>query len=428
MKRAVLVWPRRHGKDKTALNFTIREMFRRVGTYFHFFPTYAQGKKILWDGMGKDSFPFLSHFPPPIIAARNETELQITTINGSIWQVVGTDKIDSVVGTNPVGCVFSEYALQDPRAWKLVSPILRENDGWAVFCYTPRGHNHGKELYDMARQNPEWFCQRLTARDCRRDDGRQVITDEDIEAERHAGMDEALLQQEYFCSFEGYMEGSYYAKQLQKAEDDGRITDVPHRPNLPVFTCWDLGIGDAAAIWFVQRVGDRLNVIDYYETSGEGIPYYAKLLMARPYSYSRHYWPHDGRHREFGTGQTRREVGETLGIRPIDIVRVGLVEEGIERARNLLSRCWFDRQKCEQGLSALASYHKERDEDRKEFKNKPFHDWSSHGADAFRTLAMSDIETVSMGYGDPVRVQTAFDPHAIPGVVDPVTVLSQFEP
>ena len=431
IKRAVLVWHRRAGKDKTCLNYTIRQMFSespggRIGIYYHLFPSYAQGKKIIWDGIDREGMRFMDHFPAELIARKNETDLQIELVNGSIWQIVGTDNMDRVVGTNPVGCVFSEYALQNPRAWDLFRPILRENGGWAIFPYTPRGRNHGKALYDMARNNPDWYCELLTVRDTRREDGTPVVSEEDIEADRREGMDEELIQQEYYCSFEGYQQGSYYAKQLRQAYDDSRVGTVPWESRQPVFTFWDIGIGDASAIWFMQRIGSRINVIDYYETSGEGISYFAKLLKNdRPYTYARHYWPHDGRNREFGTGVSRRDTGEELGLRPIDIVERGDVDTGIDAVRSIFSRCYFDKAKCEDGLNALSNYRKEWDEDREEFKNKPYHDWSSHGADAFRTMAMSDFETVSIGSA-PVRIISSFDPSHTPDV--DVIIEDRFDP
>lgn len=389
-KRAVLVWHRRAGKDKSALNFTISKMFPenggRIGTFYHFLPTFAQGKKILWDGMDYQGYKFMDHFPPSLVAHKSETEMQVTLTNGSIYQIIGTDKLDNIIGTNPVGCIFSEYALQNPQAWELFRPILTENHGWAVFIYTPRGRNHGKVLYDMAKDNPDWFCERLTVDDTHRENGELVISPEDIGRERREGMSEELIQQEYYCSFEGYQEGSYYTKQLREAAN--RITSVPFNPKLPVATFWDLGIGDSTAIWFAQRVGQELHLIDYYETSGEGMNYYAKYLKDKPYNYCEHYFPHDADARELGTGTTRREVAENLGIAPIEIVPRLSVDDGINAVRMIFPRCWFDKEKCSQGLAALANYHKVRDDVRQEFKSKPEHDWSSHGSDAFRYFAV----------------------------------------
>lgn len=199
--RAVVVWHRRSGKDKTFINILTTKMCQRRGVYYYFLPTYGQGRKILWDGMDKSGFKFLDHIPSDLIVKKNDTEMKIEIVNGSILQVVGTDNFDSIMGTNPIGCVFSEYSLQDPKAWEFIRPILLENDGWAIFNFTPRGQNHAKDLYDMARMNDDWFCQLLTVNDTTDHDCKRLITDDMLDAERLSGMSETLIQQEYYCNF-----------------------------------------------------------------------------------------------------------------------------------------------------------------------------------------------------------------------------------
>ena len=411
LKRAITVWHRRSGKDKVGLNFLITRMFKenepygRVGTFYHLFPTYAQAKKAVWDGIDKDGFRVIDHFPPGLVEKVSESELQVTLKNGSIYQLIGTDNIDRVVGTNPAGCVFSEYALQNPRAWDLLRPILAENDGWAIFNTTPRGHNHAKHMYDAALNDPAWYCSLLTV------DDTEAVTKEQIEKERHGPqpMSEELIQQEFYCSFEGFQEGSYYVKQLRRAREDRRITRVPWISTLPVFTFWDIGIGDETAIWFGQVVGDNINLIDYYEQSGEGIAYYAKFLKDKPYTYARHYWPHDGANRSWSTGTTRLETALGLGIKPIDVVPRGAIDDGIEAVRSIFSVCRFDETKCSRGIDCLTEYHKERDDVLQVFKDKPLHNWASNGADAFRTMAKSDVRTASRMTPDQGQQITRFD-------------------
>lgn len=398
IKRAVSIWHRRAGKEKTFINYVAKAAFQRVGTYFYLFPTYAQAKKVLWDGKDREGFPFMAHFPKEIIKSTNETELRKEFINGSAVQLIGTDNIDSVLGTNPIGCVFSEYAMQDPSAWDYMRPILRENGGWAIFDYTPRGKNHGYQLYQMARSNPEWYAEILTVNDTK------ALSPADIEKERNEGMSEELIQQEYFCSFEGVQVGAYYGKQLQQAETDNRITAVPYEPELGVETWWDLGIGDSTAIWFTQSVNREVRVIDFYENSGEGLPHYAKHLQSKPYVYSAHHAPHDIEVRELGSGRSRKEIARSLGI-DFHVVPNIPVDDGIEAARAILARCWFDRQKCERGLNALASYHKTFDEKARDWKQRPYHDWSSHAADAFRYLAVGH-KTAKVKTRDLVIVQS----------------------
>ena len=194
-KRAVAVWHRRAGKDKTMLNITCREAMKTPAAYYYIFPEYNQGRKILWDGRGKDGMKYMDHFPPEIRKTTRNQEMQIVLKNGSIFQILGSDKIDSNVGTNPRGVVYSEYSLQKPEGWDYFRPILRENGGWAIFNYTPRGRNHGWDIYNTALKNPKWFCE------LRHIKHTGVLTEEDMDAERAEGMSESLIMQEYYCDF-----------------------------------------------------------------------------------------------------------------------------------------------------------------------------------------------------------------------------------
>ena len=386
-KRAVGVWHRRAGKDKVLVNLVAKEAIKTKGIYYYFFPTFAQGRKVLWDGMDRDGFRFMDHLPEAIRARTNTSEMKVELVNGSIVQVIGTDNYDSIMGTNPRGCVFSEYALQDPKAWQYIRPILAENQGWAAFNFTPRGRNHGHELYAMAKENPSWFCELLTVEDSCSASGARIIDDAMIEAERQAGMDEDLIQQEFYCSWDAAVPGAYYARQLAAARADGRICPVPIEDHLPVHTAWDLGIGDATAIWLLQIVGREIHLVDYYETSGEGLAHYAHELRRRGHLYGTHLGPHDIEVRELGTGKSRKEISAGLGL-TFTTVKQLPIDDGIAAARALFSRCWFDQTRCAHGLDALASYHKDYDDKNQVFKLRPVHDWASHGADAFRTLAV----------------------------------------
>lgn len=385
-KRGVSIWHRRSGKDKTFINLVAKEAFKRVGAYYYFFPTYNQGRKILWNGMDRDGFPFLNHIPKKLRTSTNKTEMCITLVNGSLIQVVGSDNIDTVVGTNPVGCVFSEYSLQDPRGWEFIRPILLENNGWAFFNYTPRGHNHGYDHYKMAQGNPEWFCELLTIRDT------GVFTESDMQIERDAGMDDDLIQQEYYCSFEAAYPGAYFAKQISLAREQGRIGVVPIIPGAPVDTFWDLGINDTTAIWFAQTVGREIRVVHYEEHSGEGLEFYADLLrdLAKELhlSYGRHVGPHDINVRELGTGKSRIETALEYGLKFEAAARPERKEDSINAARKIFPYCWFDQKGCERGIDALSSYHKARDEKNRVWRLNPVHDWASNGADAFQTMAI----------------------------------------
>ena len=196
-RRGVVVWHRRAGKDKTLINIMATQAAQVVGSYYYFLPTSTQGRKIIWDGMDKAGFKFLGHFPKELLdGPGNATQMKLTLKNGSIFQVIGTDKFDAVMGTNPIGCVFSEYSIQNPQAWNYIRPILVENGGWALFGYTPRGRNHGYELFNKGKQNPhDWYTELQTVRDT------GAIDEEEIQKERDAGMPEDVIQQEFYCSW-----------------------------------------------------------------------------------------------------------------------------------------------------------------------------------------------------------------------------------
>lgn len=388
-KRGVCVWHRRAGKDLVAVNLIAVKAMQRVGVYWHLLPTYKQGRAIVWNGFTRDGRRFLDHFPKGLVEKTNDTEMRVHFKNGSIYQVVGTDNIDLLVGTNPVGCVFSEYSLHDPGAWDYIRPILSENGGWALFIYTPRGHNHGWRLLKAAERNPDWFCERLKAGSdgTRREDGTPVISDAQIAAERRDGMDERLIDQEFFVSFDAPLVGAFYGDQMAYLERNGRFCSVPHDPLIPVDTAWDIGVGDATAIWFIQVYGTEVRLIDYYESSGEGMPHYARQLWEKPYNYGRHYAPHDIEVREFTTGRSRIETARSLGIK-FYTVKKHAIEDGIEAVRQVLPMCWIDKDKCARGIECLNSYRKEFDEKNQTYRSQPLHDWASHGADAFRMFAM----------------------------------------
>ena len=365
-------------------------MFKRVGTYYYLFPTYNQGQKILWDGMDKEGFKFMSHFPREIIKHKDESAMQIETTNGSIFQIIGTDKIDSIVGTNPVGCVFSEYSLQNPKAWDFLRPILLENEGWAIFDYTPRGRNHGYDLYQMAKLNNDWYCELLTVNDTLDENGNRYISDKMIQEERDSGMEEDLIQQEYYCSFEAAVKGAYYSSQIEYAVKNNRFTSVPWIDGLEVDTFWDLGVNDQCSIWFVQYVGREIHMIDYYENSGEGLAYYAKVLKERGYNYRKHFLPHDAEAREISSGRPRIDTLKDSGMTNLEIVPKMSIQDGIEMARRIFSQCYFDKEKCLQGIRCLQEYHKEYDDKNKVYRNSPFHNWASNGADAFRMFGIAN--------------------------------------
>lgn len=392
-KRAVAVWHRRAGKDSTALNFTATEAMETTGVYWHMLPTQKQARKVVWDGIDRKGRRILDQaFPKEIIKAKRSQEMQIELISGSIWQLCGSDNYDSLVGANPKGVVFSEWSLCDPKAWDFIRPILAENGGWAIFIYTARGKNHGYTMANMAKKNPNWFYSCLTVDDTHRPDGSPIITQEAIQEDRDSGMSEDMVQQEYYCSFDVAIPGAYYSKEIAAARADKRICFMPIEPNIEVHTFWDLGISDAMTIWFVQAIGKEIRFINYYEMNNEGMQHYINYLNTfkahHNITYGEHYAPHDIEVRELTTGKSRRDTAREMGIN-FRVVSQHSVADGIEASRRIFARCWFDENRCEQGINCLASYHREYDEKKQTYKDHPVHDWASHGADAFRQFAMA---------------------------------------
>ncbi len=382
-KRAVAIWHRRAGKDEVGLYWTARAAALRPGNYWHLLPQASQARKAIWESVNPHTGlrRIDEIFPSHLRVSMRDEDMRIRLWNDSVWQVVGSDNFNSLVGASPIGLVFSEYALADPHAWDYLRPILAENDGWALFLFTPRGRNHAYDLYQMAKNQPDWFVEKLGVEEsC-------VIPQEVIANERASGMSEDMIRQEYYCSFNAALPGAYYAGLLADAEMSGRLRDVPWNPQLPVITAWDLGIGDATAIWFCQSVGGEIHLIDYYENFGVSLDHYASILRQKPYAYLEHILPHDAMVADLSSGRSRLQFLSGLGIDARVLPRERNVADGIEAVRSLLPRCWFDSEKCKKGIEALRHYRCDYKAELKIFSARPRHDWSSHAADSFRYLA-----------------------------------------
>jgi len=382
-KKIICVMPRRAGKDVLCWNLMIRAALKTVGVYFYFFPTYSQAKKVIFDSLTNDGMRFLDYIPPSLIESTNSQEMKIRLTNGSLIQLIGSDNIDSIVGTNPRGCVYSESSLQDPRAYQFIRPILAANNGWVVFISTPRGKNWFYELFQIASHTPSWFAYKLTL------DDTQHIPLQEIERERAEGiMSEDLIQQEYYTSWDMGVEGSYYSRYMDRMRLQGRIGDVPWVSECKVHTAWDLGMADLSIIIFFQTIGQTVRIIDYYENSGLGLDHYIKVLQQKPYVYGKHIAPHDIKVRELGTGMSRLEKARQMGL-SFTVAPDLSIEDGIESVRATTSKIWIDSVKCVTLIKALENYRHEYDNKKKAYKGVPLHDWSSHASDAMRYLCIS---------------------------------------
>jgi phage terminase large subunit len=389
-KRAINIWHRRAGKDDVCLHWAAVSAFQRPATYWHMLPEYSQGRKAIWAAVnphtGKRRID--EAFPKELRENTNEQEMFIRFKNGATWQVVGSDRYDSTVGSPPAGVTFSEWALANPAAYAYLAPILLENDGWALFITTSRGRNHAKSMLDMARKTSSWFAEVLTIEDTK------AISVEAVEAQRieyqgiygdEAG--DALIEQEYWCSFEAAVLGAYWGKQMREAEQDGRICEVPVNHDLPVNTAWDIGVDDAMAIWCFQVYPDHLDIVDYYENHGLGFDHYCDWLDDREY-HGIDWVPHDAKVREAGApgARTRIETLITLGRKP-QLSPEQKLMDGINAGRKTILLARFDEKRTARGLECLREYKTEWDQDERVFKKTPDHNWASHGADGWRCLA-----------------------------------------
>ena len=379
-KRAVCVWHRRAGKDLTGAHQIAKCSFQRTGLYWHLLPTQRQGRKVVWDAITGQGERLIDHvFPPEIRAGDpNGTDMKIPLRSGSLYQVVGSDNYDSLVGSNPVGVLFSEWSLADPRAWEFVRPILRENNGWAAFIYTPRGYNHGYDLLQIAKQNPSWYWSIKSIMDT------GVLTEADLEEERKAGMPEELLQQEYFCDFASANVGTVLGKGIELADRENRLLEnLAWDPDGgPVVVSNDLGFRDSTATWFWQFYPDKIALIDYEEESGMDAEDWITLLKAKPYVYEMIYLPHDAKAKTFATKYSAHEQFIASGL-PTTILPRMRIADRINAARVLLPRCIFQKNLCTRGLSALRAWAYSWDDERRVFSKDPHHDWASHGGDSF---------------------------------------------
>jgi phage terminase large subunit len=390
-KSAYLIWHRRSGKDDTALHWAAVASHMRVGNYWHMLPQATQARAAVWEAInphtGKRRID--EAFPKELRETTRENEMFIRFKNGSAWQLVGSDNYDRLVGSPPIGVVFSEWALAKPQAWAYLRPIMAENGGWAAFITTPRGRNHAAKMYEALKGDERAFVQKLTAEQT------GVFTKEQLAAERKAYIGEygatqgqALFDQEYMCSFDAALMGAIYARDIQAAQDRGQLTAVPYEPSRLVSTAWDIGWGDSTAIWFYQLIGAEVRVIDFYETRGEPVTHYLSVLKARGYQYDTLWLPHDADNGQLATGKSIAELVRENGFK-VQIAPKLSIEEGINAGRLLLGKAVFDEKRCGPGIEALRNYRWDYNARLDELKPEPLHDWSSHASDAFRYLAVS---------------------------------------
>ena len=385
IRRSFILMHRRAGKDVFCLQYLVQEAIDIPGNYWYILPQQNQVRRAIWEGITRDGVKYLSFIPEQVIEKMSDMEMKVYLKNGSIISFIGGDRYDSLVGAGIRGAVISEYALQRPNLYDLaIEPMLRETRGWVLFNTTPRGNNHAKEMYDFLtsemKDGKSAYTCKLTV-----DDTGGIVTPEDIEEERRRGKPEELIQQEYYCSFAGALQGAYYADMLNNCP----LGDYPYDERYPVHTMWDLGVSDTMAIWFVQFVEGTIRVIDYYENHTYGLGHYADVVLDKKYRYAGHHLPHDGTHRQLTMDEKAQSIQNQLmrlGLENIDIIpRTTDVYGDIQAVRGILPLCRFDN-KTKIGYGCLRDYRREYDEKNRCFKETPLHDYTSHAADSFRIL------------------------------------------
>ena len=376
---AVVVAHRRCGKTVACINDLIRRAFtdaKTDGRYAYIAPFHSQAKTIAWD--------YLLRYSEPVRVSANQSELWIELDNGARIRLFGADNPDALRGLYLDGVILDEYADMRPRVWgEIIRPLLADRKGWAVFIGTPKGHNAFHQVYKDAGTLPNWFQASLSV------SVTKLLDDEELTDARRTMTEDQYLQ-EFECSFEAAILGAYYGKEMRELTEAGRVTKVDYDPSVETFTAWDLGYSDDTSIWWFQVVSGEIHLIDYHSSHGHNIKYYTDLVLDKPYKVTTHYLPHDARAKTLASGgrSVIEQLADGLTLGKLKIVPSLSVQDGIQAVRMALPRCWFDH-KTEEGIECLRQYQREYDDDKKIFRDKPRHDFTSHGADAFRMMAIA---------------------------------------
>lgn len=377
--------PRRSGKDITALNIAVRQMLMRVCTIVYVFPTFRQAKDSIWSAHDNDGKRILDYYlPKELVHKKNESNMEITLINGSVLRFIGSSNYDNIRGSNPYGVIMSEAATQNPKVYPTIRPILSGNGGWVFLQSTPFGKNSFYDMYQIAKNSDDWFCYKLTL------DDTQHIPMSEIDSLRSSGeMSEEMIMQEFYSSFSTGVEGTIYGRVLNEMRLNNKITSVPYESEFLVHTAWDLGYSDATTIIFFQVIGKSIHLIDYYENNNMTTAEYVDVVKGKRYRYGKHFVPFDSNSRS-KEGMSQKMIASQLGLHLTNAKerqkdRWSMIED----VRAKLPSFWIDEGKCSKLLKALTNYRKVYNEKKADFDSIPLHDKFSHGADALRVLVSS---------------------------------------
>lgn len=387
VRRALLCWHRRAGKDSFAVNFLAYKAMTDKGVYWHMLPTATQARKIIWNGLDRYGRRVIDQaFPPAIRKRTRDDEMLIELTNGAIIQLVGSDNFDNLVGANPKGVVFSEFAISNPLAWDYIRPMLAENNGFAIFISTPRGRNHFYKLYDLNNESSNWFCEVRDITRTYREDGSPIITEDVLEEERRSGMEESKIQQEYFCSWEGGLEGAYFTEEVNDIRNN-RLNHYVNDDSMAM-TAWDIGISDKTAIGVFKRHPETGYPIlmDAYEDRNKGLAYYIRRVSQwqRDFMFSYHTGPHDLHKTEFTNNMRIVDRAADMGIN-FDVLPRGDRASEIDNLRAFLKVLHVnDNDNTRHVLDMLQMYRRKFDEKNQRFMDEPVKDFSTDSVDMMR--------------------------------------------
>jgi len=400
--RLISIWHRRAGKDEVVLDAMRTLALKHPGTYWHCFPEQKQARKAIWNGVDGHSGKrrIFQAFPEQIIKRMQDDDMFIELKNGATFQLIGSDRYDSTVGSGPKGIAYSEWALSNPAAWAYHSPMIRESKGFAAFITTPRGNNHAKTMFDRAQKSPEWFSELLTVRDTGTL-SEAVLAEALTEYQDLHGLDLglALFEQEYLCSFSGAMIGAYFGAEMNKAERMGRIKPVEIDRAHPVHVVMDLGKAANNPMWCFQVIADQPRIVDFYRPESDDLDDWCRWLDDKGYSDGTTYVPHDIAVTEWGSKRTRKEVLESKGRKVVAIARVS-VADGLQAGRTTINEAVFHdgdgerAERMELGLEGLKNYRREWDAELKVFRDTPVKDWAEHIGSAWRYLGLAWREVI----------------------------------
>ncbi len=381
---------RRGGKDAEAFNAIWLYACLVEGNYVYCLPKIGQARNVIWEGKDLDGERWINKIPKHLIASMNQSQCKIYFKNGSILHITGADSLmNSHLGSNLKGLCLSEYHKTHPGIWDYLRPIVKRSNGFAVFLFTAYAKGHAYRLFENNILHPDWSCRKLTVDDTRDNEGNYIFSPEQIEEERRSGMPEAIIQQEYYCSEEATLMGTFFANEISLARTEGRIVKgMKAYPKFPVFTSWDLGSRDTNSIWFFQVIDKKFYYFYQHDHNYGSIDYYVQLLkdVAKRFgfvNYGAHFMPHDVANVEWSSGKTRLQQLRERGL-PIRQVAKMRVIERVQVARSQFKHVIIDEEGCKSGLEALTIARSGYDANTRSFTSDEVHDWSSHPSAAFQ--------------------------------------------